>query len=216
MALIACKNCGKQLSDKATACPHCGAPQTPAPTAPQQPANNGKKIIIGICVAVAVLLMIAFGCMISGNRPVGLAADDTDVPSGSFDDDLYTDEPAWTSSPTPAEFEANMPAAPCLVVLNVTCKKNPWANKYDVDILIDGEKIATLEHGEAGAYPETLEKGSHDVEFRINGKAIGGNDIYDPDDPDTFYTSSFTVSESGEISYLVKLALGNSIEVELV
>lgn len=26
MALIKCKECGKEISDKATACPHCGCP----------------------------------------------------------------------------------------------------------------------------------------------------------------------------------------------
>lgn len=31
MALIICAECGKQMSDKASACPHCGAPYSPAP-----------------------------------------------------------------------------------------------------------------------------------------------------------------------------------------
>jgi len=32
MALIKCKECGKEISDKAEGCPHCGAPQTKKPT----------------------------------------------------------------------------------------------------------------------------------------------------------------------------------------
>ena len=28
MALIKCTECGKEISDKATACPHCGCPMT--------------------------------------------------------------------------------------------------------------------------------------------------------------------------------------------
>ena len=39
MAMVTCKNCGKEISDKAPACPHCGlstAPETPvAPEAPK-------------------------------------------------------------------------------------------------------------------------------------------------------------------------------------
>jgi uncharacterized membrane protein YvbJ len=33
MALVFCRECGKQISDQAASCPHCGAPQkTEAPT----------------------------------------------------------------------------------------------------------------------------------------------------------------------------------------
>lgn len=30
MALISCEECGKQISDRASSCPHCGNPMTPA------------------------------------------------------------------------------------------------------------------------------------------------------------------------------------------
>ena len=38
MALIKCKECGKEISDLAASCPHCGAPvnTTPAPAQQQQ------------------------------------------------------------------------------------------------------------------------------------------------------------------------------------
>jgi ribosomal protein L37E len=36
MALINCKECGKQVSDKAESCPHCGAPM-------KSPANSNNK-----------------------------------------------------------------------------------------------------------------------------------------------------------------------------
>ncbi|MBE6244151.1 MAG: zinc-ribbon domain-containing protein [Bacteroidales bacterium] len=35
MALIKCKECGKEISDLAASCPHCGAPLKAASTAPQ-------------------------------------------------------------------------------------------------------------------------------------------------------------------------------------
>ncbi|MBP5518024.1 MAG: zinc ribbon domain-containing protein [Bacteroidales bacterium] len=35
MALINCRECGKQISDQAASCPHCGAPLKATP-APQQ------------------------------------------------------------------------------------------------------------------------------------------------------------------------------------
>jgi hypothetical protein len=34
MALVPCAECGRQISDKAAACPHCGNPLSPAPAAP--------------------------------------------------------------------------------------------------------------------------------------------------------------------------------------
>lgn len=43
MAMTNCSECGKEISDKATTCPHCGAPQS----APSQPAlcqNCGKEV----------------------------------------------------------------------------------------------------------------------------------------------------------------------------
>lgn len=36
MALIICAECGKQMSDKASACPHCGAPYSAAPAAAER------------------------------------------------------------------------------------------------------------------------------------------------------------------------------------
>ena len=36
MALITCKECGKQVSDQAASCPHCGAPIKAAAPAQQQ------------------------------------------------------------------------------------------------------------------------------------------------------------------------------------
>lgn len=39
MALISCPECGKEISDKVTACPHCGYPMvetSPQPETPQQ------------------------------------------------------------------------------------------------------------------------------------------------------------------------------------
>lgn len=41
MALINCRECGKQISDQAASCPHCGAPlkTNPAPQQNQAPSQ---------------------------------------------------------------------------------------------------------------------------------------------------------------------------------
>ena len=58
MALIKCPECGKEISDKAGACPHCGCPIGNA-TQPIQnndgKSNKGsKKILIGVVAVVAI------------------------------------------------------------------------------------------------------------------------------------------------------------------
>lgn len=69
MALIACPECGKEISGKAPACPHCGAPSVSAPSAAQEREQYaavfpgpGKKptspwpaiISLGVLTAIAV------------------------------------------------------------------------------------------------------------------------------------------------------------------
>lgn len=75
MALIACPECGKQISDKAPTCPHCGAPALSAPVAAQEreqyaaifpdqdkrPTSPWPAVI-----SVAVLTVIAVSCVNMG------------------------------------------------------------------------------------------------------------------------------------------------------
>ena len=55
MALINCPECNKQISDKATACPHCGNPIAEPPTNQQAPVQVKK---FNIQKLFAVLLTI--------------------------------------------------------------------------------------------------------------------------------------------------------------
>ena len=48
MALVKCKECGKEISDKAESCPHCGAPQKKKSTQ----YGCGTLIFFGIIVLV--------------------------------------------------------------------------------------------------------------------------------------------------------------------
>ena len=65
MALIICTECGKEISDKATTCPNCGAPikkdtvyveRPVGQITPQPKKKNNKVLIIGIVIAVIILI----------------------------------------------------------------------------------------------------------------------------------------------------------------
>lgn len=58
MALIECSGCGNTVSDKATACPHCGMPLAPAPGS-SQPGNEGSNKNKWIIALAAMLLVMA-------------------------------------------------------------------------------------------------------------------------------------------------------------
>jgi DNA-directed RNA polymerase subunit RPC12/RpoP len=76
--LIKCSECSKEVSDKATACPHCGAPIAAQPvpvSAPQErpvhvqvvkEKSNTWKWVIGVPVGLVIAFLI-FGALIPEN-----------------------------------------------------------------------------------------------------------------------------------------------------
>lgn len=70
MSLIICKECGNQMSDRATECPHCGCPieicrgtEKPLDNLPlQKPKKIGKYAIIGL-LTIIVLCVGAYLCI---------------------------------------------------------------------------------------------------------------------------------------------------------
>lgn len=57
MALISCPECGKEISDAATACPHCGHPvQNPPPVLRQ----SKRPLIIAVCILTLVAVVGIF------------------------------------------------------------------------------------------------------------------------------------------------------------
>lgn len=99
MALIKCPECGKEVSDKAAACPNCGHPiaketnngntqsSIPEPRvyAPQEkkakkPLKKGDKVLISIIAAACVLIVIGVFIAVSGgsdNASVSPKGNDT-------------------------------------------------------------------------------------------------------------------------------------------
>ena len=57
MALIKCRECGQEISDKAAACPHCGAPLSVGPPV-TKPGRLGLLFAIVIGTALAVVMVL--------------------------------------------------------------------------------------------------------------------------------------------------------------
>lgn len=62
MALIACNECGRQISNRATACPHCGALAS-TPQVIEQTAKRWKLLqLIGAVICIASFIGIVLLC----------------------------------------------------------------------------------------------------------------------------------------------------------
>ena len=70
MALIQCPECGKEVSDKALACPNCGNPIA-APAPPKR--RSHKKAILVVCI-VLVLCLAAGGVWAALELPMRITA----------------------------------------------------------------------------------------------------------------------------------------------
>ncbi len=71
MALIKCKECGKEVSDKAEACPKCGCPIAKKKATEDvqkvrvvKERKSHKKLFIGLAIAAVVISIIGAGCLL--------------------------------------------------------------------------------------------------------------------------------------------------------
>ena len=66
MALVSCPECGKEISDTARSCPHCGysATEKPANQTRRTPLIDGPSRAPGILFAAGGMVMILFGLLI--------------------------------------------------------------------------------------------------------------------------------------------------------
>jgi predicted nucleic acid-binding Zn ribbon protein len=58
MALVACPECGAQISDKATTCPQCGHPMLTAGRRAWQPFGVGWMAICVLALIVALFALL--------------------------------------------------------------------------------------------------------------------------------------------------------------
>lgn len=90
MALIACAECGKKISDKAVACPHCGAPvaaQKNAQLTPEAVSPKKKPPTAPVWLQVIIGLFLAY-LIVSCATGGGKGAASTKSPSFDWNDAL--------------------------------------------------------------------------------------------------------------------------------
>ncbi len=64
MALTKCHECGKEVSDKANVCPHCGAPAKPTVLQKGRRITRGVGKVIYIAVAILIAIIV-FQCSLN-------------------------------------------------------------------------------------------------------------------------------------------------------
>lgn len=88
MALVQCRECGREISDRAIACPQCGDPKRMASS------SRGIRILLGVLVSILVL-MLAAGILLAwlapnASHPIEIELPQRSVPSTSLQADCST------------------------------------------------------------------------------------------------------------------------------
>ncbi|MDE7230175.1 MAG: zinc-ribbon domain-containing protein [Oscillospiraceae bacterium] len=199
MALIKCPNCGNQMSDKAAACPHCGAPvlsksniaNYSAPitnTTAQKTSSNKTPVIIGVCIAAAAIIgVLVF--ILFGNKDLSDNNQGKPYPSG---------DTTFVPSSTPANQSPETPVkTPKTYTVDMTVNFKNEIRAKTVDILIDGRDFASISDGKTETYKIALGEGTHQIEFRRN-------ENYDKSNPKTYCTISLNVTFDKSVKYTVE------------
>ena len=109
MALITCPVCGKQISDRAVSCPHCGEPiqgqepmmeyqqqQEPVQQYNESGTNNNRKYVVPLAIVAGVLLAVLVGIIAynSGAKNMDETATESASESHTAVDTSNTSSPA--------------------------------------------------------------------------------------------------------------------------
>lgn len=89
MALISCPECGKQISDVAESCPHCGFPvasrQAPPPEPDETADPNGKNVGCGTLMLWGIVFLIG-GLILTALLNISPEYDSTKDPAWIIDE----------------------------------------------------------------------------------------------------------------------------------
>lgn len=214
MALINCKNCGKQISDKAAACPHCGSvlwQNSQAGNGVQAKSGSKKPVIIGSVIAVAAcvaaMLVVALtrngsdvqtvgnNTSYAANSMIVYDNNSTAQPTqGPVNDPAGLGNTGGSTGSATAGSEAETEYYNITFVVEV--KDNIVAANYPVDLCIDGETVATIGDGERIDHTYRLSKGLHKITFKNNKEP--NNSAY------TYECTETVTGQYSTITYVIK------------
>lgn len=85
MALVQCRECGREISERAIACPQCGDPKRTASS------SRGIRILLGVLV-LALAVLFAAGLLVTwlapnASSPIEMELPQRSVPSTSLQAD---------------------------------------------------------------------------------------------------------------------------------
>lgn len=178
----------------------------------QQTTQNSNKAKIGIILAVLAIALIVIVVLISsgGNSGGGYTGGSSGIGHNTAANNYV---PSGSNSSSQSTAPVVPQTAMYDVGLKVKCEENLVANRYDIDILVDGRNLSTLPHGKSETYGLTLTEGSHTIEFRLASKGITGKPLYDPEDEGSYQKVTLNISDNMTASYIVKIAVGNTVKV---
>ena len=98
----------------------------------------------------------------------------------------------------------------CKIYFDISFKENILLNKYDVDLLLDGKRIATINHGTIFTLMQPASSGEHTVTFC----KVGNDEIIESDKINVSHDCSYKciIEADGKAIHLVNNRLENSLE----
>ena len=207
MAMIFCSKCGKQISDKAAACPHCGAPNVAyaqsAPQPVQQPARAPQNAPAPqrsktVPFLVLIILLLVVGISVTSITLMKKNKSDSSSSSSKYENPANSLIVDTTKSPSRIVDEPSVTKAAsqdCNVHFNVfvTHDKGGLAS-YSINVYVDDNKYATLGDEETWNLTLSLSKGVHKIRFESNENKHKGDDLFNKEE-------AFTITGDTTLSY---------------
>jgi tRNA_anti-like len=195
MAMIACKECGHQISEKAVSCPNCGAPSVPA--ARHDKPRPLRRALYALFVVFATLWLVGAAFWIartlgSSNQPLSAASEPGEA-QPPLTKPTSPPSQAVSSSPTPGDESS---AAPRLVYQTTA---EQLYQDYSANGVATQSRIGNSRVRVTGNVAEIDEDASGHPVIKLAAGAEGSADL------------TLTTDQTSAAGQLVK---GESVEIE--
>ena len=203
MSMIICKECGKEISDKANVCPHCGYPVQAVSTT-QKSKDNSKKKDSALSIWAAILGLFTYTCWLGGILAII--------------DFLKRDK-------TKRHIGSGFALFMCVAQLAVCSTKDTNdtnTNKGNVQEVVNVQSSKTSNNENQEATNEVTEEKTNEVtvgnSFEARGLKVTLNDantdftdyddeygVYKPEDGYKYISASFTFENTGDSDRYVSI-----------